>query len=186
MRSRALVCSLVLAVVGAPAALAAPKAPATWCVGVTDDVSPVYATAPAPGRSLDIAALRAEATRSELVVTLRVAAMSSSDDPLRRAGEYEWLADLSVDGIDYEFRYEHTGSVNGDRQSSEVTAGAIRLPHVVAVGADHIVWRVRRADLPRPAKPSRHIALHAVATSWSALLTDAAGVTVSRSAPRGC
>lgn len=185
MRSRVLLCAVVLAVSGAPAALAAPKAPATWCVGVTDDVSPLNAVAPAPGQSLDIAALRAEATRSELVATLRVPAMSSDDDALRRAGGFDWQVRLNVDGVDYRFRYRHTAALAGDRQSSQVTAGAVALRHVLAVGPDRIVWKVRRADLPRTAKPSPQIALGAATSSWAAV-ADTATVSVSRSAPRGC
>lgn len=186
MRSRALLCAVVLAVTGAPAALAAPKAPATWCLGVTDDVSPVNTLAPAPGQSLDIVALRAEATRAELVATLRVPAMSSNDDALRRAGGFEWLVNLEVDGVDYRFRYRHTSAFADDRQSSAVTAGAVPLRHVIAVGRDGIVWKVRRADLPRAAKPSKHIVLAAATTSWAAAVADTAIVSVPRSAPRGC
>lgn len=176
--------ALALVLAATPTAVAAPKATAPWCIGVTDAAGDAALLgAVGAGPALDVLSADAAAGRTEVVVVLRLPTTDTSDDTLRAAGGYEWEVTLTADGLEYVFGYRVNSLAAGGSAVGMAQVGSSTPPVTVSVQPTAIVWRVKRGDLPKPGPRSAWVEMH-VASSAAGSSADTASGRAPRSACR--
>lgn len=164
------VAAIALVLAATPTAVAAaPKPLAPYCVGLTDATGDAVFLGPVtPGQSLDVLSADSALGRTEVVVVLRVPTTDTSNDALRRAGGYEWVVRLTADGVSHTYSYRVNAETAGNTRTARAVLGEMTPPVTVQVTPTHIIWRVKRSDVPpRPDGPrSAAVEMDVTSKAW--------------------
>lgn len=181
---RVVAVSLLLAVPGAPAAVAdAPRKPAPACHQPLRDPAGDTLLGPAGSEfeELDIVAGDVFRRKDEVVAVLVLAGDVRTDEPTAALG-YRWLMGASLNGVDYQFALQ-TAAGAEPRAGAEV--GNAERPVTFEIKGRTITWRISRADLPDLQRPDKPTFVQLRATTGLAGGTMDSATGVSRP-PRGC
>lgn len=173
--------ALALVVAATPTAGAAPTA--AWCAGVTDAAGDATLLgAVGAGSALDLLSADAATGRTEVVAVLRLPSTDTSKDTVRAVTSYAWQVAVTVDGLEYVFRYRVNSLAAAGTGRASASVGSATPPVTITVKPTTLIWRIKRSDLPTPGPTSEWIEMRA-ASYAGGFSADTAAVRIPRS---GC